>query len=98
MVVGDTGTGNICSTTLEGIFKSVEGANKKIKELIPYEKRRAARSLGKLTDEEVEQALERNGIKYKLHTYSDGVLGFTMEDERNDITTFLNVIERVLED
>ena len=98
MVVGDTWTGNICSTTLEGIFKSVEGANKKIKELIPYEKRRAARSLGKLTDEEVEQALKENGIEYEVNTYSNGELGFHINDERNDITTFLSIIERVLED
>ena len=98
MVVGDTWTGSICSTTIEGIFKSVDGANKRIQELIPYEKARMAGTGTKLTDEEVEQVLKDHGIEYKFFTYSDGQTGFTIEDKLDDITIFLNIVERVLED
>jgi len=100
LVVGDTWTGTICSTTVEGIYKSIDGANKRIQELIPYEKKRAVRynSGFSPSEEEVEEALKDKGIKYKFLTYPDGQTGFTIEDEVNDITTFLNIVERVLED
>lgn len=98
MVIEDTWTGNICSTSIEGVFKSVDGANKRIQELIPYEKARMAGTGTKLTNAEVEQVLKDHGIEYKFFTCSDGQIDFTIENKPDDITTFLKIAERTLED
>lgn len=97
VVMGDTWTGNLfCSTTIEGIHDTLEGANEHLLQLIPDEKRRILNARFDTSEEEMDKLLAFHCIEWSINTYSDGSKGFTIEDKRQKHTTFLKIIEREL--
>lgn len=98
VIIGDTWSDGYCSTTIEGIHNTPEGAKKHLMSLIPDEKRRFLFDEYGLSDQEVEEHLKFHNIKYGVNEYKDGTAGFYMEDKRAKRRTYLKIVERELED
>ena len=96
VVMGDTWTDNVCSTTIEGIHDTLDGANEHLLKLIPEEKRRILNTRFDTPEEELDKLLAFHCINWSINDYSDGSKGFTIEDRRKMTTTFLKIIEREL--
>jgi hypothetical protein len=98
VLMGDTWTNGYCSTTIEGIHNTPEGANKHLERLIPEEKRRFLDNEQRLSDDELDNHLNFHNIKFGISHYTDGTLGFYLMDDRMNRHTYLKILERELED
>jgi len=101
VIIGDTWSEGYCSTTIEAIHNTPEGAKEHLKRLIPLEKCRFMGDVYGIYDvtvDDVDEHLKFHNIRVNYHEYSDGLDNFYLEDKKAKRHVYLKIVERELED